>query len=72
MELKTARKAKGLSRRAFSEKVKISIYALDSYESGIRKPPPDVAERIAEALDWTLETMWASLYRNSSYHKFNG
>jgi len=65
------RKEIGLTQFELAERLGVHRVTVARYESGLRTPPPDVAERIAKELEWSLETMWASLYRNSSYHKFN-
>jgi len=65
------RKELGLTQHDLASRVGVERISIARYEAGLRTPPPDVAERIAKELEWSLETMWASLYRNSSYHKFN-
>lgn len=65
------RKELGITQAELGSRVGVDRISISRYESGLRAPAPLVAERIAEELGWSLETMWALLYRNSSYHKFS-
>ncbi len=69
--MSSSRKKNGLTQAELAARIGVDRITIARYEAGTRSPSPGVAERIAEVLGWSLETMWALLYRNSSYHKFN-
>ena len=56
------RREKGITQAVLGEAALVSQRSLASHEAGTRRPSPEVAERIAQALDMDLETMWAVLY----------
>jgi putative transcriptional regulator len=55
LELKKHRITKELTQQEVADKVNISRVAYTNIENGVRRPSPEVAMRIAEALgfDWT-------------------
>lgn len=56
-ELKRLREREGLSATAFGELVGCSVAHISSLERGTRKPSPQLAERIANIFDLTVEDM---------------
>ena len=59
------RQKKGLTQEKLAAIVGVKRESIARYESGERRPSPDVAERIAQALGMDVATMWAVLYRPS-------
>ncbi len=53
--MKEARTRKGWTQRQLAEKAEVSPSAISSYESYGKMPPIDIAVRIAEALEVSLE-----------------
>lgn len=53
--LALARRRRGLTKKALSEKVGISIRSLTRYESGLQEPTPETIEQLASALEFPPE-----------------
>lgn len=60
--LKSIRLARGFTQSALAQMANIPRENIARYESGTRRPSPEVAERIALALDLDVPTMWQVLY----------
>lgn len=60
--LKALRKQKGYTREMLGAAAHVSVRAIESYEQKKRRPPPEVAERLALVLGLTIEEMWAMFY----------
>lgn len=58
MELKRVRVQQGYTQKQVAHLACISERAYQSYELGIRKPSVDVAQRIAKALNSTVEELF--------------
>lgn len=61
-ELGRRRRDAGYTQEKLAQAVQVTTRALQSYESGTRRPSPAVAERIARALGMDVATMWKVLY----------
>ena len=55
--LKTLRTDKGYSQEAFAKKVEIHVTNLSKYERNISLPSIEVANRMAQALDITIDEL---------------
>jgi DNA-binding XRE family transcriptional regulator len=60
--MKEARSLKKLTQKELALKAGICRESVARFESGARKPSPNVARRIARVLDLTLEQMWSMFY----------
>lgn len=58
MELKKQREAQGKTQKEVAELAGVSFRGYQNYELGIRKPSVDVAQRIAKALNSTVEELF--------------
>lgn len=56
-ELKRLRKDAGFTGKAFSELMGVSLGYISQVERAVKKPPPQFAERIAEAFNTTVAEM---------------
>lgn len=63
MSLKELRNRKGVTQEALGQAIGVKQQCIHRYESGERKIPPEVAERIRAYFDLTVEEMWSILYK---------
>ena len=57
VNLKSLRKAKGMTQRDLARAAKVSFLSIHRYEAGERTPDVDVAARIAAALGCTVDEL---------------
>lgn len=62
MTLEAERKKRGLTQEELGRKVGVSQCTIATYESKTRRPSPEVAIKIAQALRITIPEMWAMFY----------
>lgn len=60
--LRDYRVEKRMSQARLAEIVGVSTNAISSYETGVRKPNPRVAEKIAAYFGMNRDEMWSALY----------
>ncbi len=58
--LTVARESKNLSRMQLAERCEVSVSSIDLYESGHRRPSPEVAKVIGSELGFA----WTSFYED--------
>ena len=57
-KIKEIREAKGLKQKELAHRAQISVRALQNYEYDERVPDVHIAQRIAQAIDSTIEEIW--------------
>lgn len=62
MKLKDYRKAAKMTQSQLASKVDLTRIAIARYESGERRPSPEIAERIALVLKIPARCMWETFY----------
>jgi len=63
--LRDVRMEGNLTQKELARNVGVTQRAISYYESGIRKPSPDVANRIAALLSLSIEEVWNMFYKAS-------
>lgn len=71
MRLVDYRKQAKMTQEELAIKAKVTRETISRLESGTRRPTPEVAIRLAKALDMDMETMWAVLYQESNASSAN-
>lgn len=56
--MKSRREALGLTQKDMADKLHIKVRSYQRYESGEREPRLEMAVRIAEILNTTVEAIW--------------
>lgn len=62
MELREMRKRRNLSQKALGRLIGLSQRAISAYESGDRRPSPEVADRIGKIFKLSREQIWEMFY----------
>ena len=66
MKLEQLRKQNGLTQCKLAELLGISQACIGNYESGIRRPRPEVAQRISDLFGLTDKERWDMFYSSKA------
>lgn len=66
MTLTTLRKAAGLNQSELAVKIGKTQQTVAAYESGLRKPRPRIAKKIADVFGLSIEDVWRMFYNTDA------